>query len=83
VGQQDGSAGKGACHQTCQPEFDPQDPYGRRRELTITSCPLTPRVVRNRSSWPVFSMSALRGHQSDRRAGGAGAPPPPPSSILS
>lgn len=42
-GQQEGSAGKGAC--CCQsrwPEFEPQDPRGRRGELTLAvSCPLT------------------------------------------
>lgn len=36
MGQQDGSLGKGVCHQAWQFEFDSCDPYGRR-EPTLKS----------------------------------------------
>lgn len=39
-GKKNGSVGKGTCHKVQQPEFDPWDPQGGRREWTSTSCPL-------------------------------------------
>lgn len=39
--QGDGSECEGVC---CLAEFDPQDPQGRRRQLTPTSCPPTPVI---------------------------------------
>lgn len=42
-GQQDGLGGKSACCQALEPEFNPQDLLGGRREMTPRSCPLTSR----------------------------------------
>lgn len=38
------SAGKCPCLQSWQPEFNPRDPYGRRREVTPVSYSLTPHI---------------------------------------
>lgn len=37
-GQQNGSWGKGTCHQTRQLEFNSQVPHGGKRKLTLESC---------------------------------------------
>lgn len=32
---------KGACHQISQPEFNPQNPHGGKKERTSVNCPVT------------------------------------------
>lgn len=41
MGWQGGPAGKGTCYQASQPDFDPGDPRGGKKELTSKSCTLT------------------------------------------
>lgn len=48
MGQQDGSAVKSACEEDWKHEFNPQKQRGRRKETSLTSCPLmSTRVVTN------------------------------------
>lgn len=42
---QDGSAEKGARCQAGQPEFGALNSHGRRKELTLATCPLTPKCT--------------------------------------
>lgn len=45
--QRDGPVGEGTCPYAWQPEFNPEDPQGGRREPTSLNCPLTlPSVLR-------------------------------------
>lgn len=41
MGWQGGPAGKGTCYQASQPDFDPGNPRGGKKELTSKNCTLT------------------------------------------
>lgn len=53
-GQREISAGKGPCYQAWQPETNPPDPHGGRKETMTKSCPLTSCHVQCSKHMPTY-----------------------------